>query len=455
MSEPNSDSGLDEVIAEFMREYDAAGDKAAVIERYRQTHPQLGAAFADYASGRSLIHEAATSPEPPPHHLQAGEIIDGFRIIRFVAHGGMGEIYEAEQIRLSKRRVALKVIRRGKALPEARARFLREQEVLAKLHQTNIVPVFAAGERGELQYFAMQYIDGATLAHVVQFLRRRDSKSGSTEGLDKLVKKAASAESDPGAPTASAAAPQPAPEAPPAPPVLTDEYLRSVATSLADVADALDAAHKANVLHRDIKPSNLMVEKSGKCWVIDFGLAGLVGQASARRGDETPILSGSQPQDRNRAATNIDQSIDPALTGTGSALGTCAYMAPEQFAGNSDHRSDVWALGVTLYELLALRRPFDGPTREDFERQVAARPPGLRTLARNVPRDLEAPTTRSARQFARYLPKLLAKARSAGLDTTQLPTAGQILKAIKNPDYWSGVGDVAIQILGVDPFAQN
>ena len=95
-----------------------------------------------------------------------------FALWRYVTEGGMGEIYEAEQLHLSKRRVALKVIRRGKVSPDARARFLREQEVLAKLHQTNIVPVFAAGERDELQYFAMQYIDGATLGHVVKWLAR-------------------------------------------------------------------------------------------------------------------------------------------------------------------------------------------------------------------------------------------------------------------------------------------
>src|SRR5437764_14951658 len=188
-------------------------------------------------------------------------MLGDFRIKRFVAEGGMGEIYEAEQVCLSRRRVALKVIRRGRVSPDARARFLREQGVLAKLHQTNIVPVFAAGERGDLQYFAMQYIDGATLGHVVKFLRTRTgTAAGSvpTTSLARLVESAAGPASADVPTETQAGPPEAGPSDPATMPALTDEYLRSVAGSLADVADALDAAHRANVLHRDVKPSNLM-----------------------------------------------------------------------------------------------------------------------------------------------------------------------------------------------------
>src|SRR5437764_13524233 len=152
-------------------------------------------------------------------------MLGDFRIKRFVAEGGMGEIYEAEQVCLSRRRVALKVIRRGRVSPDARARFLREQGVLAKLHQTNIVPVFAAGERGDLQYFAMQYIDGATLGHVVKFLRTRSgAAAGSvpTTSLARLVESAAgplAADGPAETPTAPA---EPGPAEPVTGPVLTD-----------------------------------------------------------------------------------------------------------------------------------------------------------------------------------------------------------------------------------------
>src|SRR5262249_42274655 len=137
--------------------------------------------------------------------------------------------------------------------------------------------------------------------------------------------------------------------------------------------DALDAAHKANVLHRDVKPSNVMAEKSGKCWVIDFGLAGLVGESMVG-------------QDSNQSV----DSADLALTCTGAALGTYAYMAPEQFVGRPEPRSDVWALGVTLYELLTLHRPFPGPTPAEYHAQIqSVEPPPPRSLA-NVPADLNA-----------------------------------------------------------------
>src|SRR5262249_61297531 len=104
-----------------------------------------------------------TRPQAEP---DIPERLGEFRIVREIGRGGMGRIYEAEQERL-KRRVAIKVIRRGRILPEARDRFLREQELLAKLHQTNIVAIHTAGEDGPLQYFAMPYIEGAALHHVV------------------------------------------------------------------------------------------------------------------------------------------------------------------------------------------------------------------------------------------------------------------------------------------------
>src|SRR5262249_6008455 len=151
--------------------FEAAADKAAVVESYCANYPRHAADFRDFAAADRRMNAAAPEPVEAAPRLSPGELLGDFRVVRFLAHGGMGEIYEAEQVCLSRRRVALKVIRHGKVSPDARARFLREQEVLARLHQTNIVPVFAAGERGDVQYFAMQYIDGATLGHVVRFLR--------------------------------------------------------------------------------------------------------------------------------------------------------------------------------------------------------------------------------------------------------------------------------------------
>jgi serine/threonine protein kinase len=370
-------NGEDSVIAAFMQQFEGADDKAAVVRQFADRHPDLGPAFADYAAGHSLLKDAGPGSEPTGQLLRPGETLGDFRVVRLIDKGGMGEIYEAEQVRLKRRRVALKVICKGRAVPEARARFDREQAVLANLHQTNIVPVFANGEKGEVQYFAMQYIDGATLGRVVKHLQTRHNHpdgSNPTSSLAKLVESAVGPAPGSAASTVTAgrAGSASEPAGVPATPVLTDEYLRSVAASLADVADALHAAHEAGVVHRDVKPSNLMAEKSGKCWVIDFGLAGLVGESRAPA-DGRPLAA------------------DPALTATGSVMGTYAYMAPEQFGGDTDRRTDVWALGVTLYELLALDRPFPGPDPDDYRRQIGGgEPTDLRSVSKAVPHDLAA-----------------------------------------------------------------
>src|SRR5262249_42903501 len=152
-------------------EFDAAADKAAVVESYCANYPRWATDFRGHLAADQQMHAVAPGPAEAVPRLAPGEMLGDFEVVRFVEHGGMGGSYEAAQACLSRRRVALKVIRHGRVSPDARARFLREQEVLARLHQTNIVPVFAAGERDKLQYFAMQYIDGATLGHVVRFLR--------------------------------------------------------------------------------------------------------------------------------------------------------------------------------------------------------------------------------------------------------------------------------------------
>ena len=320
---------------------------------------------------------------PPPR-------LGDFRIVRRLARGGMGEVYEARQEPLE-RRVAVKVMRRDRLSPDGQARFLREQKILARLHQTHIVPIHTAGEEGPWRYFVMPYIDGAALHHVVRRARRESFDSGrATPPLARLAEEKHSTAPDDSTLTAANRGPGPIgpPEAKPedvptgpAPPprdrqtprtvALSPEYFRSVAQAMADVADALDDAHRAGVLHRDLKPSNLMIDRAGHCWIIDFGLA-----VVAR---ETPG-EGAAPEPADPAA--------PPATG---AVGTTPYMAPEQFEGRADVRSDVWGLGATMYELLTLQQPFSGPGLERFRRQIATEPPQRpRHFIRGLPRDLEA-----------------------------------------------------------------
>jgi WD40 repeat protein/serine/threonine protein kinase len=311
-----------------------------------------------------------------------------FRILREVGHGGMGVVYEAEQMSLG-RHVALKVLPR-KILPDARAkrRFEREAKAAARLHHTNIVPVFGVGEHDGLPYYAMQFIDGTGLDVLITELARLGPGVPLLAGFGPApaTRRDASAiahsllTGDPALTCATA-------ETPPTPgPAATGRsdssggnpsgnlpgqggvssgdtgrkftFWQSVARVGAQVADALEYAHRQGVVHRDVKPSNLLLDLAGTVWVTDFGLA---------KADD-----------------------QPNLTHTGDILGTLRYMPPEAFDGKSDARGDVYSLGLTLYEMAALRPAFDERERNKLIRQVTTtEPEPLGRVRKGVPRDLE------------------------------------------------------------------
>ena len=313
--------------------------------------------------------------------------------MREIGHGGMGVVYEAEQVSLG-RHVALKVLpQQPLASSQTKQRFEREAKAAARLHHTNIVPVFGVGEHEGLPYYVMQFIPGLGLDEVLEELQRLQPGkpgTGSTPGLTggelrvsrKDVSAAAVArslltgrftptgEQNDDAPPAridatvaetpeAAASPSEAdaPGSPNETPVagrLSDAftlssssvvlpgtgrqagkkpftYWQSVARIGMQVADALEYAHRQGILHRDIKPSNLLLDTTGTVWVTDFGLAKADDQQN--------------------------------LTHTGDVLGTLRYMPPEAFDGKADARGDVYSLGLTLYELLALRPAFDEKDR--------------------------------------------------------------------------------------------
>jgi WD40 repeat protein/serine/threonine protein kinase/tetratricopeptide (TPR) repeat protein len=308
-----------------------------------------------------------------------GRRLGDFRIVREVGRGGMGVVYEAEQVSLG-RRVALKVLPRRALLdPEAVERFRRESRAAAGLHHTNIVQVFGTGEQDGLHYFVMQFIPGVGLDVLIQELKQLQPRRHPS--VTKDVSRAASAQellsghlADPKVaalvetPTETTALPLPAG----ASPAGADSakaaassagsgrtYWVSVARIGAQVADALAFAHAHGVVHRDIKPSNLLLDPRGTVWVSDFGLA--------------------------KAAADPEN-----LTHSGDVLGTLRYMAPERFLGKSDARSDVYSLGVTLYELLTFRSPFTVADRNQLLHQVVhEEPPRPRKVNPEVPRDLE------------------------------------------------------------------
>jgi serine/threonine protein kinase/formylglycine-generating enzyme required for sulfatase activity/tetratricopeptide (TPR) repeat protein len=408
---------IDELAEDFAARY-RRGERPA-LQEYIDRFPELAddirellPALAEVEQVKVEFGTAPSTPAPAPHLDQIGD----FRIVREVGKGGMGVVYEAEQVSLA-RRVALKLLPKKMLLDgKAKQRFEREAKAAAKLHHTNIVPVFGVGEHDELPYFVMQFIQGLGLDDVLDELKRMQGNDGAAasaalpdrrigaarpEGTAADVARSLLSGKFHSADATVDSSPQPSPplthpqgargaivrssptrlpargegsgaDMPSSSSVVlpgqsgaegasqprASTYWQSVARIGIQVAEALDYAHKQGILHRDIKPSNLLLDARGTVWVTDFGLA------------------------------KVDDQ--PNLTDTGDILGTLRYMPPEAFEGRADARSDVYALGLTLYELLAFRPAFDETGRPQLVKQVTtSEPTRLRRLNRHVPRDLE------------------------------------------------------------------
>jgi len=347
------------------------------IEEYADRYPRLAALIREIFP--TLV--ALRSPDigdlgvpGRPAEPAGARVLGDFQILREVGRGGMGVVYEAMQISLD-RRVALKVLPFAVAAdPRKLRRFEVEARAAAYLHHSHIIPVYAVGcERG-VHYYAMQFIDGRSLAELIRVLRQLDGLDppGSAPVDDLAVSLTSGLVSDPDAAEGSSPGPEghaglaTPPESAAAgrekePSSRSRGFIRAAARLGLQAAEALEYAHEQGVIHRDIKPSNLMVDDRGQLWVADFGLARL--------------HDGS------------------GVTLTGDLLGTLSYMSPEQAQGGRvllDHRTDIYSLGVTLYELLSLRPAFEGKDRTELLRRIAEQEPTpLRRLNPAVPADLE------------------------------------------------------------------
>jgi serine/threonine protein kinase/WD40 repeat protein len=361
------DPRLAEAVETYRRELNVGRrpDRRALCALY----PDLADAIAECLDALDFLYAAAQDLSQPC--LAASGAISGvrpndtlgdFRLLRPIGQGGMGVVYEAQQVSLG-RRVALKVLPRA-AVDDARqlARFQNEARAAAGLHHPNIVPVYAVGTDRNVPYYAMQFIDGQTLAAVIAALRdRRELQSSEVDALattllgpapvsdtDLLVDATDNGRRDGTAPARTAAATAPA-------------YFRIAARLGVQAARALDHAHESGVVHRDIKPANLLLDSAGNLWVTDFGLAHCVGAAG--------------------------------VTATGDLVGTLRYMSPEQALGRRgylDHRTDVYSLGATLYELATLHAPFRGEDRAHVLQQVLHDEPlPARRLQPALPIELE------------------------------------------------------------------
>jgi serine/threonine protein kinase/WD40 repeat protein/tetratricopeptide (TPR) repeat protein len=406
-----------EQLAEAWRERWRRGEQFSADE-YIARRPELADAIRELFPAIALTEQlkppaadltgaATVAPGVKPQTSERPERLGDFRIVREIGRGRMGVVYEAEQESLG-RRVALKVLPAGVAQRASYLeRFRREARAAAKLHHTNIVPVFGVGEENGTCYYAMQYIQGQPLDDVLDEVKRlrgekRNAASGGiTCGAAQGLLADRFPDGDPIGPGGRAPEPVAMPSAPRT--EISGQtgggYYRRIALLGVQAAEGLAHAHGQGILHRDIKPSNLLLDLHGTLWITDFGLA------------------------------KAEDSSD--LTEAGDIIGTVRYMAPERFEGKADARSDIYAIGLTLYELLALRPPFDATDRAGLIGQITADgPTPLRALVPEVPRDLETIVAKAmarepAARYAsgadladdlhRFLENRLIKARRAPL----------------------------------------
>jgi eukaryotic-like serine/threonine-protein kinase len=367
---------LNEVLLAYVERIQAGQqvDRRAVLA----AHPDLQEELEDFFAGndevarlaapwRTVLETGAkagsTTAPPGPELGQLGD----FRLLREIGRGGMGIVYEAEQISL-RRRVALKILSFAAAIdPRQLQRFQNEALAAAHLQHEHIVPVHFVGCERSVNYYAMQFIDGRSLAELITELRQNagepvdDNAPADTTGWPAVGRSARRT-----APPTAVASLTECPQSTPASIAReqagsTRWYFNWVAELGIQAALALEHAHQAGVTHRDIKPANLLLDGRGQLWITDFGLAQF--------------------------------STNTGLTLTGEVLGTLRYASPEQALakrGVVDHRSDIYSLGATLYELLSLRPLFDGRDRLELLRQIGEEEPrSLRSSDRAIPEDLE------------------------------------------------------------------
>lgn len=307
-----------------------------------------------------LLHHMWPRLEGLPLVQIAGTTLGDFRLLREIGRGGMGIVYEADQLSLG-RRVALKTLPFVVHLVDQRLdRFHLEARIAATLAHPHIVPVHAIGCEEGIHYYAMQLIVGKSLACLINdWSGGRPASTGAVDGSATAIGRTNPVVAGSTASTLKelAAANGDALESDKRAAKRFDEIVNVGIQA----AEALDYAHQRGVLHRDVKPANLLIDSTGKTWVTDFGLARL--------------------------------AEDGGLTRTGDLVGTLRYASPERLRNRGtlvDQRADVYSLGMTLYEALALVPPFEGSEGSDLLHQILEEElPALRQRDRRIPLDLE------------------------------------------------------------------
>lgn len=349
------------LVEEWTRKLQAG--ESVDLTQYLRMYPHHATKVNDLFPAVQVLADLGTSATScfevgsPAGDSRSG-VLGDFRILGQIGRGGMGVVYEAEQISLV-RRVALKVLPFTAVLDSKQLqRFKNEAIAAASLDHPNIVPVYSVNQERGVHYYAMRLIEGQTLAQLIDHMRSVDaaerrrstlSHAGDHDGADDewepLNRPGSNVDTKPIAALTTHTS--------------TTEHFHGIARLGLQAASGLQHAHEMGLVHRDVKPSNLLVNSAGHLWIADFGLARMPG--------------------------------DSTLTITGELLGTLRYMSPEQAAGgHSDHRTDLFSLGATLYELLTLRPPFEQLDRQKLLRQIEQEEPTApRQVNAAIPKDLE------------------------------------------------------------------
>jgi len=382
VAESDAVDPLDELVEEFLA-LKRAG-KAMTLDEFIALHPEQAddirelfpmiAAMEDAKADRQYglsgrIRMNAARPS------RLGE----FRILREIGRGGMGVVFEAHQESLD-RRVALKVLPNSIQNPQALERFQREARLAAALHHPNIVSVHSIGEADGTHFFAMQLVHGVSWDCLIEHLVKKPEDR--LQPLGRVVAHLVDGTVLSGSRHAPATA--------------QESYYRQVARLARDAATGLHYAHGAGMLHRDIKPGNLLLDVEGRVFLTDFGLA--------------------------RALQSADHAA------TCDSVGTLRYMAPEQLENRADLRSDVYGLGIALFELLTLQRAYGNTPGEGILRKIRngerpelaltdAIPPALRVIILKATELKPERRFPNAAVFAAALDRFLA-GKSAGFRLT-------------------------------------
>lgn len=368
LDESTEDPRILVLVKEYQTEWETHGRPNR--DSYLNRHPELADILVDYLDGVDMLQQNARAlsgidrlPVPLDSGVVEGDKLGEFELIREVGRGGMGIVYEAHQTSLN-RRVALKVLPAAFALDRTRLqRFIVEAQAAAAVVHPHIVPVYAISEDRGVPYYVMRLVDGSSLDLLANLVSERTAIEGHDNST--ILPKSKTREAGNG--QTEKIEPQLLNYG-----SMTDQllalsqnnrsaYFRALACLGSQVARALDHAHQCGVVHRDVKPANLLLDRDGHIWVTDFGLAQF--------------------------------TEGPSVTRTGSAIGTLRYMSPEQASGDRrrlDHRTDIYSLAITLYELLTGRPAFNAQSPPALLHQIATfDPPRLRAIDGAIPRDLE------------------------------------------------------------------